>query len=105
MFIVSINKSFISSEIVFLADWWSKSNLTLHISKKDYEQCGKEHGLLIMNHTYETDWLLGWMFTEKIGVLGVSILISQYLNYQIYSYQLILSLCIYIFHIRKWFIL
>src|SRR5690349_1174103 len=23
-----------------------------------------------MNHAYETDWLFGWMFTEKIGVLG-----------------------------------
>ena len=26
--------------------------------------------LLIMNHTYETDWLFGWMFCEKVGVLG-----------------------------------
>uniref|UniRef100_A0A6M2DW30 Putative lysophosphatidic acid acyltransferase lpaat n=1 Tax=Xenopsylla cheopis TaxID=163159 RepID=A0A6M2DW30_XENCH len=58
------------SQVVFLADWWSKSKLTLHISKKDLEQCGKEHCLLVMNHTYETDWLLGWMFTEKMGVLG-----------------------------------
>jgi lysophosphatidic acid acyltransferase/lysophosphatidylinositol acyltransferase len=23
-----------------------------------------------MNHSYETDWLFGWMFTEKVGVLG-----------------------------------
>ena len=26
--------------------------------------------LLIMNHAYETDWLFGWMFCEKVGVLG-----------------------------------
>jgi lysophosphatidic acid acyltransferase/lysophosphatidylinositol acyltransferase len=29
-----------------------------------------EHALLVMNHAYETDWLFGWMFCEKIGVLG-----------------------------------
>jgi lysophosphatidic acid acyltransferase/lysophosphatidylinositol acyltransferase len=23
-----------------------------------------------MNHTYETDWLFGWIFCEKVGVLG-----------------------------------
>lgn len=23
-----------------------------------------------MNHAYEIDWLFGWMFTEKVGVLG-----------------------------------
>lgn len=31
---------------------------------------GKEHTLLLMNHTYEIDWLVGWMFCEKSGVLG-----------------------------------
>lgn len=23
-----------------------------------------------MNHTYEIDWLVGWMLCEKVGVLG-----------------------------------
>lgn len=31
---------------------------------------GKEHVLLLMNHTYEIDWLVGWMLCEKVGVLG-----------------------------------
>lgn len=31
---------------------------------------GKEHVLLIMNHSYEIDWLVGWVFCEKSGVLG-----------------------------------
>lgn len=34
------------------------------------EKAGSEHSLLVMNHAYETDWLFGWMFCEKIGVLG-----------------------------------
>lgn len=25
---------------------------------------------MVMNHAYETDWLFGWFFCEKIGVLG-----------------------------------
>ena len=31
---------------------------------------GKEHALLVMNHAYETDWLFGWLFCDKVGVLG-----------------------------------
>lgn len=34
------------------------------------EKAGTEHALLVMNHAYETDWLFGWFFCEKIGVLG-----------------------------------
>lgn len=40
------------------------------MSKEDLEKAGSEHALLIMNHTYETDWLFGWLFCDKIGVLG-----------------------------------
>ncbi|CAH0727685.1 unnamed protein product, partial [Brenthis ino] len=31
---------------------------------------GKEHGYLIMNHSYEVDWLMGWHFCDGIKVLG-----------------------------------
>uniref|UniRef100_T1GTH5 Phospholipid/glycerol acyltransferase domain-containing protein n=1 Tax=Megaselia scalaris TaxID=36166 RepID=T1GTH5_MEGSC len=31
---------------------------------------GQENVLLMMNHTYEIDWLAGWQFTEKMRVLG-----------------------------------
>lgn len=57
-------------QLVFLADWWSGSTLYVYISDEDMNYCGKEHVLLLMNHTYEVDWLVGWMFCEKIGVLG-----------------------------------
>lgn len=56
---------------MFIADWWSNSKLYLYIDddvQKKY--IGKEHTLLLMNHTYEIDWLVGWMFCEKSGVLG-----------------------------------
>lgn len=34
------------------------------------KKAGKEHTLLVMNHSYEVDWLFGWSFCDKIGVLG-----------------------------------
>lgn len=58
------------SQLVFLADWWSGSTLYVYISEEDLKYCGKEHVLLLMNHCYEIDWLVGWVFCEKVGVLG-----------------------------------
>lgn len=57
--------------MVFIADWWSNSKLYVYVDpeiRKKY--LGKEHTLLMMNHTYDVDWLIGWMLTEKVGVLG-----------------------------------
>lgn len=58
------------SQLVFLADWWSGSTLYIYISEEDLKYCGKEHVLLLMNHCYEIDWLVGWVWCEKVGVLG-----------------------------------
>lgn len=58
------------SELVFIADWWAGCKIKIYISKEDLETCGKSHGLLLMNHYYEIDWLLGWVFCDKVGVLG-----------------------------------
>lgn len=65
---------FYFSELVFMSEWWSNSKLSIYIKKDEYEKFyGKEHGYLIMNHSYEIDWLMGWHFCNTIGVLGVSI--------------------------------
>lgn len=69
------NLSFITfqlvfSELVAISEWWSGSHLKVYISKEDLARAGTEHSLLVMNHTYEVDWLFGWMFCEKVGVLG-----------------------------------
>lgn len=53
-----------------ISEWWSGSILKVYISKEDLAKAGTEHALLVMNHAYEVDWLFGWMFCEKIGVLG-----------------------------------
>lgn len=57
-------------QLVAIAEWWSGSKAIVYIAPEDLEKCGTEHALLIMNHRYETDWLFGWFFCEKVGVLG-----------------------------------
>jgi len=58
-----------------MAEWWAGSNLILYIDKKDFDKYfGNEHGYLLMNHSYETDWLIGWLLCDRVKLLGVSIL-------------------------------
>lgn len=60
-------------ELVFIAEWWAGVEMVAHIDKNDFDKYyGKEHAYCIMNHTYEVDWLMGWMFCDKIGCLGVN---------------------------------
>lgn len=59
------------SQIVCLADWWSRSKLYVYIDPDVLKKyIGREHTLLMMNHSYEIDWLMGWIFCEKSRVLG-----------------------------------
>ncbi|XP_061402383.1 LOW QUALITY PROTEIN: 1-acyl-sn-glycerol-3-phosphate acyltransferase delta-like [Musca vetustissima] len=59
------------SQLIFVADWYSNSKVHVYMDAEDEKKyCGNEHVLLIMNHSYEIDWLAGWMFTEKARVLG-----------------------------------
>lgn len=57
-------------QLVAIGEWWSGSIVKVYITKEDLAKAGTEHALLVMNHSYETDWLFGWMFCEKVGVLG-----------------------------------
>ncbi|XP_033321426.2 1-acyl-sn-glycerol-3-phosphate acyltransferase gamma [Megalopta genalis] len=59
------------SQLVFMTDWWSGTRIMMYIDKVEFEKYyGKEHGYLLMNHTYEIDWLIGWSFCERLGTLG-----------------------------------
>lgn len=65
------------SELVFMGDWWSSSEIVLYIDKEDFKKYwGKEHAYCVMNHTYEIDWLIGWMFCDRIRLLGVSLFLN-----------------------------
>jgi lysophosphatidic acid acyltransferase / lysophosphatidylinositol acyltransferase len=62
--------SFIPSELVAIGEWYSGSVVKVYITPEDLAKAGTEHTLLVMNHAYETDWLFGWLFCDKVGVLG-----------------------------------
>ncbi|KAK5645670.1 hypothetical protein RI129_004134 [Pyrocoelia pectoralis] len=58
-------------QLVFMGDWWAGSEILVYIDKDDYDKYwGKEHAYCVMNHTYEIDWLIGWMFCDRIRLLG-----------------------------------
>ena len=59
------------TEILFLAEWWSGSEVRVYCDEKTRLSWGTEHGLIIMNHTYEVDWLMGWMVADYACTLGV----------------------------------
>lgn len=62
------------AELVFLAEWWAGCDIEIYIDRDDFDKFyGKEHGYLIMNHAYDIDWLMGWIFCDRIRVLGVSL--------------------------------
>nr|XP_036678568.1 LOW QUALITY PROTEIN: 1-acyl-sn-glycerol-3-phosphate acyltransferase delta-like [Drosophila suzukii] len=51
--------------LVCVAEWYAGSKLHVYIDPEDEKRFfGKEHGLLLMNHTYEIDWLTAWMITN-----------------------------------------
>ncbi|KAA0190417.1 hypothetical protein HAZT_HAZT008713 [Hyalella azteca] len=61
----------IMAQILFLAEWWSGSEVRVYTDPEDRKLWGREHSLIIMNHTYEVDWLMGWMVADRCGVLGM----------------------------------
>ncbi|XP_018577240.1 1-acyl-sn-glycerol-3-phosphate acyltransferase delta isoform X2 [Anoplophora glabripennis] len=61
----------IYAQLVFLGDWWSGTRIFMYINKDEFDKYyGKEHAYCVMNHTYEIDWLIGWMICDRIHLLG-----------------------------------
>lgn len=58
------------AQCVFVIDFWSNSQLILYCKKEDYEYFGKEHNFTLINHSYEIDWLVGWLLIDKFHGLG-----------------------------------
>jgi len=61
--------------LLFLGDWWSQSNLRVFAEEElakqlETETKGAEHGLILMNHHTELDWIYSWMGADRLGVLG-----------------------------------
>ena len=57
-------------KILFLADWWSDSEVRMYVDPKDLDEMNAHNALVVMNHHYELDWCFGWMIADRVGVLG-----------------------------------
>lgn len=59
------------SQLVFMAEWWAYAMPIVYADKKEFDEFyGKEHAYCIMNHTYEIDWLIGWVISDQVNLLG-----------------------------------
>lgn len=72
--------------LVCLVDWWSGTKLYIYAKRDEFDKYfGKEHAYCVMNHTYEVDWIMGWMVTERLRMLGVGKTLFQLLHVLICS--------------------
>uniref|UniRef100_A0A3P9H3T2 1-acyl-sn-glycerol-3-phosphate acyltransferase delta n=2 Tax=Oryzias latipes TaxID=8090 RepID=A0A3P9H3T2_ORYLA len=72
----------IASQVVAVLEWWSGTECTLYTDPKSYPLYGKENAIVLLNHNFEIDFLCGWTFCERFGVLGSSkVLAKQELAY------------------------
>ncbi|CAF0967516.1 unnamed protein product [Rotaria sordida] len=60
------------SQMTFVYQWWSNSDITVYIKPEDLEKMRQENSLWLGNHRYEVDWLLGWVITQRLGLTGGS---------------------------------
>ncbi|CAH0558061.1 unnamed protein product [Brassicogethes aeneus] len=61
----------IFSQLSFLGDYWSNTTVYHYVDKDVYDKYfGKEHAFCIMNHSYDVDWVPGWMVCDRLGMLG-----------------------------------
>lgn len=57
--------------MVAVLEWWSGTECTLYTDPKSFPLYGKENAIVVLNHTFEIDFLCGWTYCERLGVLGV----------------------------------
>lgn len=61
------------SQLIVLTEWWSGTDCQLVVEEgEDLSKIGKEHAIVVMNHKYDIDWLMGWIMADRHGVLGSS---------------------------------
>lgn len=58
---------------------WSGSICTIRTDDETWFKLGHENALILMNHSNELDWLVGWVMAEQVNILGVSNALNQHL--------------------------
>lgn len=52
-----------------LCNYWSGSSVDIYMDPKDFAMIPNEHAIVIMNHKYDVDWLMGWVVCQRVGLL------------------------------------
>ncbi|XP_012714752.2 1-acyl-sn-glycerol-3-phosphate acyltransferase delta [Fundulus heteroclitus] len=67
----------IASQMVAALEWWSGTECSLYTDPESYQLYGKENAIVVLNHAFEIDFLCGWTFCERFGVLGSSKVLAK----------------------------
>ncbi|EDV95770.1 1-acyl-sn-glycerol-3-phosphate acyltransferase gamma [Drosophila grimshawi] len=60
-------------QLVAVVEWYGGGRVRVFMdAETERLYAGKEHGFMLMNHSYEIDWLVGWMLLDKLTLLGNS---------------------------------
>ncbi|CAF3334077.1 unnamed protein product [Rotaria sp. Silwood2] len=57
-------------ELTFLYLWWTDSNVTVYVDPQDLKYLQHEYSIILVNHRYEIDWLLGLVVAQELDLLG-----------------------------------
>ncbi|KAM9345430.1 1-acyl-sn-glycerol-3-phosphate acyltransferase delta isoform 2-T2 [Symphorus nematophorus] len=63
--------------MVAALEWWSGTECTLYTDPKSYPLYGNENAIVVLNHSFDIDFLCGWTFCERFGVLGSSKVLAK----------------------------
>uniref|UniRef100_A0A1I8H886 PlsC domain-containing protein n=1 Tax=Macrostomum lignano TaxID=282301 RepID=A0A1I8H886_9PLAT len=64
-------------QFTMLSQWYANSKIRMFVRPEQVPHLGTEHSIVIMNHRYETDWMLGWCAVERLGMLGSSKMVGK----------------------------
>ncbi|XP_039259911.2 1-acyl-sn-glycerol-3-phosphate acyltransferase delta-like isoform X2 [Styela clava] len=56
--------------IPFLSEWWAGVKVTLYMKPDDFRKVNKESGIVVLNHKYDMDWVVGWVVGDRVKILG-----------------------------------
>lgn len=66
-----------SAVIPWAVESWAEYEIRVFAKEGVVEKyANTEHALCVLNHRGDLDWMIGWVFIERIGMLGVSCLLQ-----------------------------
>ena len=59
------------SYVIALAQYWSGCECEIFMPDDEFKFVNREHCIVICNHKYDVDWLMGWIVCQRTGLLPV----------------------------------